>query len=102
MSTYQHIACPVPGGSAYRRGDLTIITSRDQGRWHLSIAHPRRYPTWTEIKAARYALLPNTVFMAQLLPPPGQYVNRHPNCFHLWEIFPDRRWSDRLVIEGPL
>lgn len=25
-------------------------------RWHLSISHPLRYPTWDEIKEARYSL----------------------------------------------
>lgn len=55
-------------------------------RWHLSIAHPKRYPTWDEIKAARYELIPHDLTIAMILPPPSEYVNIHNNCFHLHEI----------------
>ena len=54
-------------------------------RWHMSISHNSRYPTWDEIKQARYALLPRDRGFAMLLPPQDEYVNVHPNCFHLWE-----------------
>jgi len=54
--------------------------------WHLSLSHPTRYPTWNEIRDARYALLPDNCTMAMLLPPKGEYVNMHPNCFHLHEM----------------
>lgn len=57
-----------------------------RSRWHLSIAHQTRYPTWDEIRSARYQLLPGEVTMAMLLPPKDQYVNLHNNCFHLHEI----------------
>lgn len=55
-------------------------------RWHISIAHPSRYPTWDEIKAARYELVPHNITMAMILPPPDEYVDLHSNCFHLHEI----------------
>jgi hypothetical protein len=54
--------------------------------WHLSISCVHRYPTWDEIKAARYDLLPDDVTMAMLLPPRSDYVNLHKNCFHLHQI----------------
>lgn len=54
--------------------------------WHLSISCADRYPTWEEIKDARYSLLPMGLTFAQLLPPLNEFVNIHPNCFHLWEI----------------
>jgi hypothetical protein len=82
------------GATAYRLGDCNILVSRDETterglvvqRWHLSISHPTRYPTWDEIKAARYALLPDDMTMAMLLPPKAQYVNIEETCFHLTEI----------------
>ena len=80
-----------PGTKAYRRGLFTIMVSDEEGGWHMSIAHPTRYPTWNEIKKARYALLPPEITMAQLLPPKNVYVNLHSNCFHLWEIKDDDR-----------
>jgi hypothetical protein len=58
--------------------------------WHLSIAHEDRYPTWDEVADVRYELIPEDVTMAMLLPPPGEYVNAHEHCFHLWQI-EDRR-----------
>ena len=53
--------------------------------WHMSISLQNRYPTWDEIKSARYELLPIGLTFMMLLPPPNEYVNVHPNCFHLWE-----------------
>jgi hypothetical protein len=55
---------------------------------HMSVSHPKRYPTWDELKALRYALLPNDKTFGILFPPKEQYVNVHPNCFHLHEILP--------------
>jgi hypothetical protein len=52
----------------------------------MSIAHPLRYPTWDEIKEARYRFVPDNVTMAMLLPQRAEYVNIHHNCFHLHEI----------------
>lgn len=54
--------------------------------WHLSISCRDRYPTWEEIKDARYSLLPMGLTFAQILPPMNEYTNIHPNCFHLWEL----------------
>ena len=74
----------------YKWCSFMVLISRDPDkgriRWHLSISHPTRYPKWDEIKEARYKFLPDEVTMAQILPPRGEYVNVHPNCFHLHEI----------------
>lgn len=64
---------------------LTVLVTKDAGRWHLSIAHPSRYPTWDEIKEARYRFVPDEVYMMMPLPPSKVYLNVHQNCFHLWE-----------------
>jgi len=58
--------------------------------WHVSISHPSRYPTWDEIADVRYALVPDDVTLAMLLPPRSEYVNAHPTTMHLWQI-EDRR-----------
>ena len=66
-------------------------------RWHLSISHragarpprPGRYPTWDEIKDARYRFMPAGITVAQLLPPESEWVNAHGTCFHLWELKED-------------
>jgi hypothetical protein len=77
----------------YVMGECLLMLAREplDGRyiWHLSISHPSRYPTWDEIKTARYGM-PGLaeVSMAQILGPvgDGEWVNLHENCFHLYEI----------------
>jgi hypothetical protein len=96
MSGYIEIPCPYLSGPyigtrhAYSTGECRIIVTREiygrRARWHLSISCADRYPSWDEIRDARYALLPDDVTMAMLLPPKAQYVNLMKNCFHLHEI----------------
>ena len=101
MKGYTEIEPPrVIGGmpsiysKAYAKGDLRIWLTRDvynnnQLRWHMSISTKTRYPTWNEIRDAWYALKPKecaNVTVAMMLPPEAEYVNVHPNCFHLHEI----------------
>jgi hypothetical protein len=74
------------GGKAWMMGECSVFVSVDDDRYHLSIAHPSRYPTWDEIKEARENLLPIGKWFSMLLPPPQHYVNFHRNCFHLWEL----------------
>lgn len=85
----------------WRMGDCKIIVAREQqGRqgqflWHLSISASNRYPTWDEIKTARYALLPDELCFALFLPPADQYVDlvdgsgRPSTVFHMWETHDD-------------
>lgn len=81
---------PLPYGRAFRWGYCQVLVGVDPGLgWHLSISCPNRYPTWDEIKAARYDLVPDEVTLAMLLPPRDEYVNVHSNCFHLHQINPN-------------
>lgn len=64
---------------------VRVMLSKDAGRWHISVSCKDRYPTWEEIKAARYELVPEEAFMVMALPPPEHYINLHSNAFHLWE-----------------
>jgi hypothetical protein len=81
-------------GYCYIRGAVRAIVSRDPNmkhgvivlRWHISVSKHDDYPSWDEIKDARYALIPDECYMAQILPPKSEYVNLHPNTFHLYEI----------------
>jgi hypothetical protein len=70
----------------YRLGECTVIVTREFGRWHLSIAHPARYPTWHEITQARYRLLPADATIAMLLPPQYEYINIGKHVFQMIEI----------------
>lgn len=43
---------------AYELDECKVIVSRDNGRWHLSISHPYRYPLHEEINLALNTLFP--------------------------------------------
>jgi hypothetical protein len=93
-----------PGLRTYQRevsdGHLTVFAGYetypgwDAPKWHLSISHrtneqppkPGRYPTWDEIKDARYRFMPGNITAAMLLPPEDEFVNAHPTTFHLWQV----------------
>lgn len=78
-----------PDGSTvevHQVGPCRVFVAREDGRWHLSIAHPERLPTWDEVKEARYKHLPDKMMVAMFFPPKEDYVNYHPFCFHLWEV----------------
>lgn len=102
------VSMVAPGTRAFKRGPIGVLLSQEPRRadalgammltpaieglvrerlfYHLSISHPHRWPTWEEILEARETLLPLGLTFAQILPPASEYVNIHPNCFHLWEI----------------
>jgi hypothetical protein len=90
-----------PGTRRFRVGECTVLISQHpeadpepklRGKWHLSISHVERDPTWDEIATARYALVPDHCLMVQVLPPREEYLNMHEHCFHLWEIDADPRF----------
>jgi hypothetical protein len=71
----------------WQLGECSVVVTHNNGtEWHLSIAHPLRYPYWDEIAEARYRLLPPGITMAILLPPEENWVNIHPNCFQMNEV----------------
>lgn len=95
MSAQEWILLPhttsIPGAikvQCYSRGACRVIVSLNgpEQFWHISISCQKRYPSWDEIKKARYDLVPDAVTMAMFLPPKDEYVNIHPNCFHLHEV----------------
>ncbi len=80
---------------AYTLGPCSILVTKEFGEWHLSVAHPSRYPTWDEVAAARYRIVPDSATMAMILPPKAEYINIHSFCFQLIQIFPGERGVDR-------
>jgi hypothetical protein len=78
---------PLGHGRVFKSDErkLTIITSVDGGFIHLSVSHPDHYPDWDELHALRDWWFPSDMEVVMVLPREGEYVNVHPNCFHLWE-----------------
>ena len=63
----------------------TVEDHGSNGQWrHCSISRADRYPTWAEIVQVRTRFFLDSDYVVQILPPSGEYVNVHPNCFHLW------------------
>ncbi len=86
---WTELPSPYTGTRAvFNHAGLIVIVSQEPAGWHLSISHADRYPTWDELRDARYLFLPDGITMAQILPPAAEYVNVHPNCFHLYELEP--------------
>ena len=79
-----------PDAQAYALGECSICVGTDPGSGlqHLSIAHPKRLPTWDEVKEARYRLMAPDAVVAMILPPEADYINIHSHCFHLQELPP--------------
>lgn len=102
MTEFLATATSAPGLRVYQRkvsdGHLSVLVGAEAAkngpRWHLSISHrtngyppkPGRYPTWDEIKDARYRFMPGDITVAQILPPQDEYVNVAPTTFQLWQI----------------
>ena len=76
------------GGNWYRWGDVSALVAMENGLWHMSISLPYRYPTWDEIYTAWYDLVPGAqdIQGAIILPRKSEYVNIHPNCFHVHQL----------------
>ena len=83
-----------PGTRAFRFGKMSIFLSRHHnpatgefdGLWHLSIDGKDRYPTWDEMVAVRYTLIPADVTMAMPLPPRADYINLNEHVFQITEV----------------
>lgn len=75
-------------GEFYAWGDTRAIVTKDDGLWHLSVSCQNRYPSWDEIFTAWYDLVPDaqTITGAIILPRKSEYVNLHPNCFHVHQL----------------
>lgn len=85
-ANWREIEQVVPYCRTFVWGNVRVFVGKEPMGWHLSISCPNRYPTWDEIKQARYDLCPDEVTMAMILPPRKDYVNIHDFCFHLHEI----------------
>ena len=85
---------PTTREGEFRIHGCTVVVTKDAGLWHLSISHPSRLPKYEEIKEARYKLLPDVHYAAQIFPPEDEFVNVHLYCIHLWELGKDETYSD--------
>lgn len=90
----------IPGARTYvhRGRGLMAIVSRELDRWHMSVSHRDRMPTWGELGFARDELLPEDVFLCVPHPPRRYWMNLNHRVLHLWEMKDDElreqfRWE---------
>jgi hypothetical protein len=96
----------------WRRGKLQAIVSRDDiaernnvlfgglipdPRWHISLAHADRVPSWEELSRAGHELRPGVTFVVGV-PPRSWWINVHPNVLHLYEL-KDQNLEDQWRFE---
>lgn len=63
----------------------TAARELDGKRWlHVSVSHGSRAVNWEDIGRVKSHFIGNGRTAIQVLPPTENYVNIHPNCFHLW------------------
>ena len=102
MSAWKQIALPagiaqlhpahLMSPRVYVNGELRAILARencggadtDPLRWHLSVSHARRVPTWAELRDACHDLRPGVTFSIGI-PPRSMWLNEHDFCIHMWE-----------------
>lgn len=78
----------------YRIGNCGVVVSRvdvadkrsrtRDWRWHLTISHANRPPTWVEINLAR-DLVPDDLHFCMPFPHSG-FLPNEGNAVHLWEV----------------
>jgi hypothetical protein len=57
----------------------------DDWRWHISLRHKERVPTWDELARAGHELRPGVCFCIGV-PPRSWWMNLHENVLHLYEL----------------
>jgi hypothetical protein len=57
----------------------------DDWRWHISLRHKDRVPSWDELAMAGHQLRPGVCFVIGV-PPRSWWMNLHENVLHLWEL----------------
>lgn len=72
-----------------RSRQLSVIEStnreKDGKNWrHLSIAHPRRMPTYDELTYLKRHWAGEDAKAIMVFPAKAEHVNIHPNCLHLF------------------
>jgi len=94
----------------WRIGPCTLAAGLEllggEQRYHMSIAHPRRLPTWDEIKEAkqvaeREGAIDAARTYVMPFPPRSAWLSIHPFCFHLWELRSDEiacDWATEAAI----
>jgi hypothetical protein len=63
----------------------SLSTTGDGTKWvHVSVAHPKRLPTWEELSKAKNDFIGEDREAYQVLASNEDHINAHAYCLHLW------------------
>lgn len=81
----------MPNGRGFRMGELQIIFEPTQGppHGHMSVSHPRRYPTYEELYRAARAPGGKQPNLWMWIPKPEEAQKLHSNTVHLYVMPPE-------------
>lgn len=66
--------------------EIRCMASDGMGWEHVSVTINRnRTPTWEIMHLVKTIFWDDEDTVMQIHPPESQYINRHPNCLHLWK-----------------
>lgn len=63
---------------------MTIVCSNGGGWDHVSVSVADRCPSWDEMEWVKREFFEDGDCCMQLHVPPGQHINVHPYCLHIW------------------
>jgi len=66
------------------QADLKIIASVGEGWDHISVSRANRCPNWPEMEFVKRLFFKNDEAAMQLHVPPGDHINVHSHCLHIW------------------
>lgn len=79
---------------------FSVIASNEMGWEHVSIAHPKKCPTWEQMCAVKELFWDDSDCVIQYHPAKKDYVNLHPNCLHLWRPIEEKLPTPPTVLIG--
>ena len=94
---FVHITKPLTAIRSYDR----LTEGSTDPRWHLSVSHQDRIPTWEELGMARDALMPADMHFCLPHPPRRFWLNYNHRVLHLWEM-DDETLTQHFEWEGKL
>ena len=66
------------------RAILRVVASAGEGWDHVSVSRVNRCPNWQEMEQIKRLFFRDEETAMQLHVPPGDHINAHPYCLHLW------------------
>ena len=65
---------------------LKVLCAPMESEWqHVSVSHPRRVPTWSEMCSVKDLFWSEEETVVQFHPKKSEYINNVATCLHMWK-----------------